>query len=82
MALITYTILAPLLGGLINRFGPHRVVVPGILVLALGLMLCSMLETLTQFYLLYGVVMGSGITCISIVTYSAILAHWFEKNGV
>ncbi|UCE56488.1 MAG: MFS transporter [Desulfobacterales bacterium] len=79
MALITYTILAPLVGGLIDRFGPRRVVVPGILLLALGLLLCSMLETLTQFYLFYGVVMGSGITCIGIVTYSAILAHWFEK---
>jgi len=80
MALITYTILAPIVGGLIDRFGPRRVVVPGILVLALGLVLCSTVDTLTQFYLLYGVVMGSGITCIGIVTYSAILAHWFEKK--
>jgi MFS family permease len=80
MALLTYTILAPLVGGLIDRFGPRRVVVPGILLLALGLVLCSTVDTLTQFYLLYGVVMGSGITCIGIVTYSAILAHWFEKK--
>lgn len=80
MALITYTILAPLVGGLIDRFGPRRVVVPGILVLALGLMLCSTIDTLVQFYLLYGVVMGTGITCIGIITYSAILAHWFEKK--
>jgi MFS family permease len=80
MALITYTVLAPLVGGLIDRFGPRRVVVPGILVLALGLILCRTIENLTQFYLFYGVVMGSGITCIGIVTYSAILAHWFEKR--
>ena len=80
MALITYTLLAPLVGGLIDRFGPRRVIVPGILVLALGLVLCSTIDTLTQFYLMYGVVMGSGITCIGIVTYSAILAHWFEKK--
>jgi MFS family permease len=80
MALITYTILAPLVGGLIDRFGPRRVVVPGILILALGLVLCRTIETLGQFYLLYGVVTGTGITCIGIVTYSAILAHWFEKR--
>jgi hypothetical protein len=39
MALITYTVMAPLVGGLIDRFGPRRVIVPEILVLTLGLML-------------------------------------------
>ncbi len=80
VALITYTVMAPLIGGLIDRFGPRRVIVPGILILAFGLMLCSYIETLTQFYLLYGVVMGTGISCIGIVSYSAILAHWFDKK--
>jgi MFS family permease len=80
MALISYTILAPPVGGLIDRFGPRRVIIPGILVLALGLSLSATVETLTQFYVFYGVVMGSGITCIGIVSYSAILSHWFEKR--
>jgi MFS family permease len=80
MALITYTILAPLAGGLIDRIGPRRVVVPGIFILAIGLILCSTIDRLSQFYIYYGVVMGAGITSIGIVTYSAILAHWFEKK--
>ncbi len=80
LALISYTILAPLVGGLIDRFGPRRVIVPGILVLSSGLILCGSIETLTQFYIFYGVVAGAGITCIAIVSYSAILAHWFEKK--
>jgi len=80
MALITYTFLAPVVGSLIDRFGPRRVIPPGILVLGLGLGLCATIKTLPQFYLLYGVVMGSGITCIGIISYSAILAHWFEKK--
>ncbi len=80
IALISYTLLAPLVGALIDRLGPRRVVIPGILLLAFGLVLCSSIKTLSQFYLFYGVVMGSGITCIGIITYSAILAHWFEKK--
>jgi len=80
IALLTYTLLAPLVGGLIDRFGPRRVIIPGILVLSLGLVLCSTIDTLGQFYLLYGMVTGAGITCIGIVTYSSILAHWFEKK--
>jgi len=80
MALITYTCMAPLLGGLIDRFGPRRVITPGILILAVGLMLCSKIEFLSQFYIFYGVVAGTGISCIGIISYSAILAHWFEKK--
>ena len=80
MALITYTIMAPLVGGLIDRFGPRRIVVLGIFILSLGLMLCGTVNSLIQFYLFYGVIMGTGITCIGIVTYSAILAHWFDKK--
>jgi len=80
MAYITYTLMAPLVGGLIDRFGPRRVIAPGILTLAVGLILCSRVEILAQFYIFYGVVAGSGIACIGIVSYSAILAHWFEKK--
>ena len=80
MALITYTILAPLAGGLIDRFGPRRIIVPGVLILAMGLVCCATIDTLLQFYLLYGIFMGTGITAIGIVSYSAILAHWFERK--
>ncbi len=80
IALISYTVLAPLVGGLIDRFGPRRVIIPGILFLTLGLALSATTKTLTQFYLYYGVIMGGGITCIGIVSYSAILSHWFEKK--
>ncbi len=80
MALITYTVLSPIVGGLTDRIGPRRVIGPGILVLALGLVLCSAVETLTQFYIFYGLIIGVGVTCISIVPYTAILGHWFKKK--
>jgi MFS family permease len=80
VALLSYTFLAPVVGGLIDRFGPRRVIVPGIFLFSFGLALSSRLESLLQFYGFYGIVMGSGITCIGIVSYSAILAHWFEKK--
>lgn len=80
MALITYTITAPLVGGLIDRFGPRRTILPGILLLALGLISCAFINTLSQFYLLYGVLAAAGVTSIAIVSYTAILSHWFEKK--
>jgi len=81
MSLMTYTFIAPAVGGLIDRFGPRRIIIPGILVLASGLILCSSIHTIGQFYLIYGVIVATGVTSIAIVSYSAILAHWFEKKG-
>ena len=52
LALITYTLTVLLVGGLIDRFGPRRVIVPGILLLALGLILCASIRSLDHFYLL------------------------------
>jgi MFS family permease len=80
MALLTYTIMAPLVGGLIDRFGPRRIITPGILLMALGLILCTFIETLAQLYLLFGVLAAIGATSIGIVSITAILAHWFERK--
>lgn len=77
---LTYMIMAPVVGGLIDRFGPRRVIAPGILLLALGLILSAYVNTLFQFYLFYGILMGAGMTCIAIVSYTSILAYWFEKK--
>jgi len=80
LALIVYTILAPLVGGLIDRYGPRRVVVPGILLLGGGLILCSSVQDLFQFYLYYGLLVAAGVTSVGIVSYTAVLAHWFERR--
>jgi len=60
IALITYAVLAPIVWGLIDRFGPRRVIGPGILALTIGLIICSLVNALIQFYLLYGVIIGAG----------------------
>ncbi len=80
MAMLVYTFVAPAAGGLIDRFGPRRVVGPGILILALGLFLCSRIQSLAQFYVFYGLMVAVGVTAIAIVSYTAILAHWFERR--
>jgi MFS family permease len=80
VALLVYTFSAPLVGGLIDRFGPRKVILPGILVSCAGLASCAYVRTLPQLYLVYGVVVALGATSISIVAYSAILSNWFEKR--
>jgi MFS family permease len=80
LAFIVYLVLSPIIGGLIDRYGPRRVILPGIIILCAGLVLSSRTNSLGQFYFFYGVVVATGISFISIVAYSSILAHWFEKK--
>jgi MFS family permease len=80
LAFMVYLVLAPVTGGLIDRYGPRRVILPGVVILCSGLALASRTGNLLQFYFLYGVIVATGITAISITAYSPILAQWFEKK--
>ncbi|OPY58335.1 MAG: putative MFS-type transporter YhjX [Syntrophorhabdaceae bacterium PtaU1.Bin034] len=80
VSFIVYTFSAPLVGTLIDRFGPRKVILPGILVLCIGLFLSAYVQNLTQLYLFYGVIVAFGVTFVSIIAISAILSHWFEKK--
>jgi len=80
VAMVAYTVMAPVIGILIDRIGPRKVILPGIVLMSVGLFLCSRIQTITQFYLFYGVIVGTGVTCLSIVPFTVILAHWFERK--
>ena len=80
VAMLTYTLCAPLMGWLVGRFGPKPVITPGIVVLAAGYLLCATLDSLAEFYLYYGVVAGVGVTSLSLAAYTPLLANWFVRR--
>ena len=80
VAMLTYTLCAPLMGWLVGRFGPRPVIAPGIAVLAAGYLLCAGLDSLAGFYFFYGVVAGVGVTAISLSAYTPLLANWFVRR--
>lgn len=80
VSFIVYTFSAPLVGALLDRFGPRRVILPGIVILCAGLFLSSYVQNLTQLYIFYGVIVAFGVTFVSIIAFSAILSRWFEKK--
>lgn len=77
---IAYTLTAPFVGALIHRFGPRKVVVPGILMLAGGLALCATVTALGQLYVYYGLFVGFGASCISMAAFGVIISRWFDVN--
>lgn len=80
VAMICYILAAPLVGGLVDRFGPRRVILPGVVVLSAGLVLSSTIQGLLGYYLFYGVVGGLSVAVVSLAAYTAIIPHWFEKR--
>ncbi len=80
IAMGIYMILAPIVGTLVDRIGPRRAILPGIALTGLGFLLCTQIKTLLQFYLFFGIIVGIGVTCLSITPFTTILTHWFERK--
>jgi MFS family permease len=72
-------LLGPLLGWLVDRFGPRLLVQAGIVLLSLGFLLFSQLQTLGDFYVAV-LVISVGASFSGYFPLSVALVHWFEKR--
>jgi MFS family permease len=72
-------LLGVVAGGLTDRFGPRRVVLVFGSLLGLGFLLMSQISTLWQFYAVYGIVVGIGLSAAIIPTLTTV-ARWFVKR--
>jgi MFS family permease len=70
----------PLVGGLVDRFGPRPALLAGAVLLGGGLALCSQMQASWHFYLLYGVIGGLGLAACGWVTATAVLVSWFPRQ--
>src|SRR5690349_19961153 len=71
-------LLGPLLGWLIDRFGPQGIIRFGIVVFGLGLLLLSRTDTLLEFYGAF-LVIAVGASCCGLFPINVALMHWFER---
>jgi sugar phosphate permease len=71
---------APLTGWLTDRFGPKWIVIFGLFVIGLGLLLMSYVESLWAFYLVWGVMLGTGINIGLALPVDKALTDWFVKK--
>jgi MFS family permease len=80
LSLFFLSLVLPVVGRLVDRFGARKVIVPSVLLFGLGLMAFSLLsEQLWQLYLLYMLLglVGGGTAP---VPYSNVLSHWFDRR--
>lgn len=67
-------------GALCDRFGPSRVVAFGTVTLALGLVACSQITELWQFYLVFGVLCAIGLSSAGWIPCVATVSNWFSRR--
>lgn len=79
-SMVTFAVSAGVIGALIDRWGPRRVIPAGIGVLAAGLVLMSTLSNLSTLYVYYGLVVALGVTLIGFIPTSAVVNNWFVKR--
>jgi len=72
-------VLGPLLGWIIDRFGAHGVIRTGVVVLGLGFMLLSQIDSLAAFYAAF-VVIALGSSLCGFFPINVALIYWFERK--
>lgn len=72
-------LLAPVVGIMLDRIGPRRMSVAGVLVVSVGLVLMSQMQDIWMFYV-SSVVVAIGTSMAGITSYSAALVRWFQRS--
>jgi MFS family permease len=77
---ITHSLMAPFVGGMVDRFGPRRILLLGSFFLGGGLALCSLTTTWWNYYLFFGVITAMGVGFSGWVPHTTIIQRWFKTN--
>jgi len=74
---------SPLVGALVDRLGPRRLLLLGGGLLIVGLLGSAMISALWQVTLLYGIVMTIGANCLGMVVFVPLLSrHFVRRRGM
>lgn len=79
ISLFAYGFGGPLGGSLIDRLGPRRVTLAGLLLIVGGLIPLTMIDQLWQLILLWGVVVGVGTGMVASVLAATVALRWFNR---
>ena len=77
---VVSAILSPMLGRLMDRRGPRVVNELGVVTMAAGLVLATIVRQPWQLYLTLGVLVGGGSVCLGYTGQGLFLPHWFVRR--
>jgi MFS family permease len=80
---IVSAIMSPLIGRLMDRYGPRAVMELGVVLMAGGMLLAPLTSQPWHLYLTIGVLVGGGSICLGYSGQSLFLPNWFiRKRGL
>lgn len=72
-------VIGPVLGWLVDRFGPGIMIRIGVVLFALGLVVLSQIDTLTGFYVA-ALTIAAGVSLCGYFPINVAIIHWFERK--
>lgn len=73
----------PITGWITDRFGARWVVFSGVFLISLALILMSVVNSLWSFYLIWGIMLGTGCNIALTLPIDTTISNWFvKKRGV
>ena len=73
-------VISPLIGRMMDRFGPRAVMELGVVLMAAGLLLAPLTTQPWHLYLTIGVLVGAGSICLGYSGQSLYLPNWFNRR--
>ena len=73
------SLLAPIVGLLMDRWGPRRLVFAGATIIGLGLLLLSRINSLAAFYGAFILIGMGASTCVGVVPIATV-GNWFQRK--
>ncbi|HEV8720909.1 MAG TPA: MFS transporter [Candidatus Binatia bacterium] len=73
-------VLSPVVGYLLDRFGPKIISITGCMALVIGLYLSSRVTDLWQLYICFGLILAVGFTFAGMVPHVFLISEWFASN--
>src|ERR1700710_3335324 len=73
-------VLSPLIGRMMDRFGPRGVMELGVVLMGSGLLLAPLTTQPWHLYLTIGVMVGGGSVCLGYSGQSLYLPNWFVRR--
>ena len=80
VSLLLYGLIGPFAAGLVNRYGPRRVMALSAFLIGLGTLSTVTMKSPWQFIALWGVLVGCGTGITAIVLGATVVQRWFHVH--
>ncbi len=74
---------SPLTGWITDKYGPRSIMVVGVTIIGLGLILMNFIHSLWGYYLVWGIITGTGVNIALSLPLEKAITNWFvRKRGL